>query len=106
MSIQENFSETSNQDTTITFALMQTNFWVGDIKGNVNKMKALALDAKARGADIVIFPELSLIGYPPEDLLLRPTLAERVKIAMNELAKIDGIVTILGYPQCRCLRNI
>ncbi len=98
MSIQENFSEMSSQDTTITFALMQTNFWVGDIKGNVNKMKALALDAKARGADIVIFPELSLIGYPPEDLLLRPTLAERVKIAMNELAKIDGIVTILGYP--------
>lgn len=103
MSIQENFSEISvpnpqNPTNTITFALMQTNFWVGDIKGNVNKMKALALDAKARGADIVIFPELSLVGYPPEDLLLRPTLSERVKIAMNELAKIEGIVTILGYP--------
>lgn len=103
MSIQENFSEISvpnpqNPANTITFALMQTNFWVGDIKGNVNKMKALALDAKARGADIVIFPELSLVGYPPEDLLLRPTLSERVKIAMNELAKIEGIVTILGYP--------
>ncbi|STY91364.1 NAD+ synthase [Moraxella bovis] len=98
MSIQENFSEISTPNGTITFAIMQTNFWVGDIKGNVGKMKALALDAKARGADIVIFPELALIGYPPEDLLLRPTLAERVKIAMNELAKIDGIVTILGYP--------
>ena len=98
MSIQENFSEISTPNGTITFAIMQTNFLVGDIKGNVGKMKALALDAKARGADIVIFPELALIGYPPEDLLLRPTLAERVKIAMNELAKIDGIVTILGYP--------
>lgn len=98
MSIQENFSEISTPNGTITFAIMQTNFWVGDIKGNVGKMKALALDAKARGADIVIFPELALIGYPPEDLLLRPTLAERVKTAMNELAKIDGIVTILGYP--------
>ncbi|OPH35309.1 NAD+ synthase [Moraxella lacunata] len=98
MSIQENFSEISTPNGTITFAIMQTNFWVGDIKGNVGKMKALALDAKARGADVVIFPELALIGYPPEDLLLRPTLAERVKIAMNELAKIDGIVTILGYP--------
>lgn len=98
MSIQENLSEISTPNGTITFALMQTNFWVGDIKGNVNKMKALALDAKARGADIVIFPELALVGYPPEDLLLRPTLAERVKIAMNELAKVDGIVTILGYP--------
>ncbi|OOR93442.1 NAD+ synthase [Moraxella caviae] len=82
----------------ITFAIMQTNFWVGDIAGNVKKMRALALDAKDKGADIVIFPELSLIGYPPEDLLLRPTLAERVKNAMNELAQIEGIVIILGYP--------
>ena len=42
----ENFSEISTPDGTITFAIMQTNFWVGDIKGNVGKMKALALDAK------------------------------------------------------------
>lgn len=83
---------------TLTLALMQTNFWVGDIAGNVRKMKALTLDAKARGADIVIFPELALVGYPPEDLLLRPTLAERVKSAMNELAQIEGITIILGYP--------
>lgn len=82
----------------ITFALMQTNFWVGDIAGNVRKMRALAQDAKVRGADIVIFPELSLIGYPPEDLLLRPTLHERVKAALNDLAKIEGIIIILGYP--------
>lgn len=82
----------------ITFALIQTNFWVGDIAGNVKKMHALATDAKNRGADIVIFPELSLVGYPPEDLLLRPTLAERVKEAMAKLAEIEGIVIILGYP--------
>lgn len=82
----------------ITFALIQTNFWVGDIAGNIKKMHALATDAKNRGADIVIFPELSLIGYPPEDLLLRPTLGERVKEAMAKLAQIEGIVTILGYP--------
>ncbi|MDO4895177.1 NAD+ synthase [Moraxella sp.] len=82
----------------ITFALIQTNFWVGDIAGNVKKMHALAIDAKNRGADIVVFPELSLVGYPPEDLLLRPTLGERVKDAMAKLAEIDGIVTILGYP--------
>lgn len=94
----ENFSEISTPDGKITFAIMQTNFWVGDIKGNVGKMKALALDAKTRGADIVIFPELALVGYPPEDLLLRPTLSERVKVAMNELAKIEDIVIILGYP--------
>lgn len=82
----------------IRFALMQTNFWVGDIAGNVRKMRALAQDAKVRGADIVIFPELSLIGYPPEDLLLRPTLHERVKAALSDLAKVEGIIIILGYP--------
>lgn len=82
----------------ITFALIQTNFWVGDIAGNVKKMHALALDAKNRGADIVVFPELSLVGYPPEDLLLRPTLGERVREAMAKLSEIEGIVIILGYP--------
>lgn len=95
---QESLSEISTPIGKIRIALMQTNFWVGDIAGNVRKMKALALDAKARGADIVIFPELALSGCPPEDLLLRPTLSERIKIAMNELASIDGIVIILGYP--------
>lgn len=92
------FHTTQTPAGQITFALMQTNFWVGDIAGNVKKMSALALDAKSKGADIVVFPELSLIGYPPEDLLLRPTLSERVKEAMSELAKIEGIVIILGYP--------
>lgn len=82
----------------MTFAIIQTNFWVGDIAGNVKKMHALTLDAKARGADIVIFPELALVGYPPEDLLLRPTLGERVREAMAKLAEIEGIVVILGYP--------
>lgn len=82
----------------IKIALMQTNFWVGDIAGNVRKMHALSLDAKARGADIVIFPELALIGYPPEDLLLRPTLHERIKSALTQLTKIEDIVIVLGYP--------
>lgn len=82
----------------ICFALIQTNFWVGDIAGNVKKMHALTLDAKNRGADIVIFPALALIGCPPEDLLLRPTLGERVREAMAKLAEIEGIVVILGYP--------
>ncbi|WP_323843262.1 NAD+ synthase [Moraxella sp. Pampa] len=101
--ITTNNQEMSIQSTDtplgkITFAIMQTNFWVGDIAGNVKKMSALAIDAKNKGADIVIFPELSLIGYPPEDLLLRPTLAERVKFAMDELTKVEDIIIILGYP--------
>lgn len=85
-------------DGILRIALMQTNFWVGDIAGNVRKMRALTHDAKVRGADIVIFPELSLIGSPPEDLLLRPTLSERIKEALHDLAQVEDIVIILGYP--------
>ncbi len=95
---QISFHTTDATSNQMTFAIIQTNFWVGDIAGNVKKMHALTLDAKARGADIVIFPELALVGYPPEDLLLRPTLGERVREAMAKLAEIDGIVVILGYP--------
>ncbi len=92
------FNEIPTKDGKLTIALMQTNFWVGDVAGNVRKMRALTQDAKVRGADIVIFPELSLIGCPPEDLLLRPTLNERIKEALHDLALIDDIVIILGYP--------
>lgn len=84
---------------TVTFAVVQTSFALGDIKTNTKKMRAAAIDAKARGADIVIFPELALIGYPPEDLLLRPSLADRVKQSMATLGEgIDDIVMIVGYP--------
>lgn len=97
-STQTSFHTADTTTDQMTFAIIQTNFWVGDIAGNVKKMHALTLDAKARGADIVIFPELALVGYPPEDLLLRPTLGERVREAMAKLAEIEGIVVILGYP--------
>lgn len=97
-STQTSFHTADTTTDQMTFAIIQTNFWVGDITGNVKKMHALTLDAKARGADIVIFPELALVGYPPEDLLLRPTLGERVREAMAKLAEIEGIVVILGYP--------
>lgn len=97
-STQTSFHTADTTTGQMTFAIIQTNFWVGDIAGNVKKMHALTLDAKARGADIVIFPELALVGYPPEDLLLHPTLGERVREAMAKLAEIEGIVVILGYP--------
>lgn len=97
-STQTSFHTADTTTGQMTFAIIQTNFWVGDIAGNVKKMHALTLDTKARGADIVIFPELALVGYPPEDLLLRPTLGERVREAMAKLAEIEGIVVILGYP--------
>ena len=50
------FNEIPTKDGKLTIALMQTNFWVGDVAGNVRKMRALTQDAKVRGADIVISP--------------------------------------------------
>jgi predicted amidohydrolase len=54
----------------IRIALAQQDFLVGDIKGNLCKAIELINGARERGADLLLFPELALAGYPPEDLLL------------------------------------
>lgn len=96
---QDTAVNTKDTAKSIKFAVVQTGFLVGDIAANAQKMKAAALDAKARGADVVIFPELALMGYPPEDLLLRPSLSERVKNAMATLGEeLKDIIMIVGYP--------
>jgi NAD+ synthase (glutamine-hydrolysing) len=56
----------------IRLALAQHDFLVGDISGNLDKAMALVRQARVAGADLLLFPELALTGYPPEDLLLRP----------------------------------
>ncbi len=57
---------------SFTLALAQMNPTVGDLAGNVRRMCEMANDAEAQGADLVLFPEMSLTGYPPEDLVLIP----------------------------------
>lgn len=78
----------------------QLNFLVGDVSGNARKI--IAATARARDkfkADVVVFPELALTGYPPEDLLLRESLARRVDSALAELKQCAaGIDVIVGYP--------
>ena len=59
---------------------------------------AVAWAFNVRGADLVVTPELSLCGYPPEDLLLRPSLQPRVQAAMALLKAVEGIVLVVGYP--------
>ena len=71
-------SHTSKPPETVTFALAQSHFLVGDINANAEKMRTLALQAREQGADVIVFPELALLGYPPQDLLLRPSLSGRV----------------------------
>jgi NAD+ synthase len=72
----------------LTFVLAQLNQRVGDLAANAEAM----LDARAEhhGADLVIYPELQLIGYPPEDLVLKPALVERAAAELERLARGTG----------------
>jgi NAD+ synthase (glutamine-hydrolysing) len=77
----------------------QLNLLVGDVGGNADRVIAAAGRARADGVDLLIFPELTLTGYPPEDLLLRPELMERVERAVEHIrATCRGITLVLGYP--------
>jgi NAD+ synthase len=69
----------------LTITLAQLNQSVGDLAGNAAAM--LAARERARGSDLIVFPELQLIGYPPEDLILKPALIERAAAALEDLAK-------------------
>lgn len=69
-----------------TLALAQMNPTVGDLAGNAMKMQELARQAAAQGADLVLFPEMCLTGYPPEDLVLIPAFCERAMDAARGLA--------------------
>lgn len=81
-------------------ALAQSQFPVGDLSGNVQKVLDISQQAIDSNADMVVFPELTLTGYPPEDLLLRPALAKRISEALKQLfaAKLP-IAIVVGYPQ-------
>jgi NAD+ synthase (glutamine-hydrolysing) len=72
---------------------------VGDVSGNATRIVAASMQARADGADLVVFPELVLTGYPPEDLLLRPEFMRRVETALERIrAEVTGITLVLGYP--------
>ncbi|MBT8049241.1 MAG: NAD+ synthase [Xanthomonadales bacterium] len=84
----------------ITLALAQHDFLVGDIKGNLRKAIAVLNDARDAGADLLLFPELALTGYPPEDLLLRPGFLEACDDAVEALAsQVRGIDVVFGHPR-------
>ena len=79
----------------------QLNFWVGDIKHNLATMQAAIQAAKQTfHADLIVFPELALSGYPPEDLLFRPEFHQQIQTALSQIAKAaDGIDILVGYPE-------
>ncbi len=85
----------------LRIALGQLNLLVGDVPGNAARMIAAAKRARDElKAHVVVFPELALTGYPPEDLLLRPDLSARVELALGGMLKeIPGIDVVVGYPK-------
>ncbi len=84
--------------TTLRVALAQINTTVGDLEGNSFKVIEYASRARERGADIVAFPELTLTGYPPEDLLLRRSFINDNQKALHSMAeRIHGITAIVGF---------
>ena len=68
-------------------ALAQFNPTVGDFDGNSARILELARDAKSRGADVAVFTELCLCGYPPQDLVERPAFLERNQIALAPVSQ-------------------
>ena len=84
----------------LRIAMAQLNPLVGDVPGNADMVIEAARSARERGADAILFPELMLCGYPPEDLLLRPGLELRVLHGLERIKRaVRGIDVIVGYPR-------
>lgn len=83
----------------LRIAVAQFNATVGDLTGNVERILKCAAEAKSRGAQVLLTPELALCGYPPEDLLLRPDFYRACNRALDELAAAASDITlIVGHP--------
>lgn len=78
-------------------ALAQFSPHIGNIEANAQKMIEQANQAKKQNADLIVFPELSLIGYPAEDLLIRPSLAKRTQKGIEQLSQVKDIVMVFGF---------
>ena len=83
----------------LRICLAQINPIVGDLKGNSKKIISFVEEAKDRKADIAVFPELCLSGYPPEDLLLKPHFIKDNEIELNRIIRASkSIFIIVGFP--------
>ncbi|MEE9253155.1 MAG: NAD+ synthase [Thermodesulfobacteriota bacterium] len=80
---------------TIRVVLSQINTCVGALESNVSKIIEYIDAAKAQGADIVCFPELAVTGYPPEDLLLKPSFIEDNIKALQRVKEASGSITVI-----------
>ncbi len=84
----------------LRLALAQVDLLVGDVHGNLARVRREAAQARAGGADLVVFPELTLSGYPPEDLLFHRGFRRQIDAAQAELATaVPGIGVLVGCPE-------
>jgi NAD+ synthase (glutamine-hydrolysing) len=84
----------------LTLALAQVDPRVGDLDGNARLVRENIARARDAGAELVLFPELVLTGYPPEDLLLKEHFLQATQQALTELAgEAEGIVAMVGFPE-------
>src|ERR1044071_374655 len=96
---------------TLTIAFAQFNPTVGDVAGNTALVRRARDEAAAQGADLVVFSELVLVGYPPEDLVLRPAIVEAAADALRELQResaapgAPGMVVTLPWKVNDRVRN-
>ncbi len=89
----------------LKIALAQINSKVGDLAGNAEKIFQAAQQAEKAGASLIVTPELSLTGYPPEDLVLRPAFLAACDKALQDLAErlktLTEITVVVGHPRAR-----
>jgi NAD+ synthase (glutamine-hydrolysing) len=84
---------------SLRLALAQFDFPVGAVAANAARARDLMREASAGGADLLVCPELALSGYPPEDLLLRPSFLAACQIELDALAAVtDGLAAVVGFP--------
>jgi NAD+ synthase len=94
----------------LSIALAQLNPTVGDVAGNLARVRRARDRAAELGTDLIVFPELVLVGYPPEDLVLRPALVEAAALALGELERESAsggpaLVVTLPWRADGCLHN-
>jgi NAD+ synthase (glutamine-hydrolysing) len=83
----------------VRIVLAQLNVVVGDLDGNVQRILSALGDATRASADLVVFPELAVTGYPPEDLLLRPGFVRAAREAVDEVARAcESLTALVGAP--------
>jgi len=83
----------------IRITLAQQDFPVGDMAGNLDRARQSISSALAKGSDLILFPEMAISGYPPEDLLLRPGFMHRCHEVLDDLVSgVQGIDVVIGHP--------